>query len=154
MNCDISDDTIQVINFSTNNILASIDLKKLHKVIELPQISPITDGPSYIIGIIDFSGIIVPIIDLSMRIQNTIPTRYTLDTPILICNVSDNKKIGLIVRAVNGLSTVPKSSMEKYTLGHDNLFRAVIKYQSTISLLIDTDYVMKKHDKNIQLGDQ
>lgn len=151
----VENDTIlQVINFDINQSHLAIDLKCVHKIILLPTITPIKNAPIYIIGLMNFAGSIIPIIDLFIRLENKKPSKYNINTPILICNQKSGKKIGLLVDRVNDLTLVSKSMLEKNDFNNDKLFSASIRYSSTISLLMDIHYLIKDAFNEVGLNEK
>lgn len=134
---------VSVVNFSTRDFHGSIDINYLLKVISLPSIDPTPTGPNYMVGFINLAGQIVPVIDLSMRMRMSMPEQYTINTPIIICKRKDGKLFGLIVEKILGIANVDQSLIE-YDMNqkYNGLVTAAIRYESYISLMINTDELL------------
>lgn len=134
---------LSVVNFSTRDFHGSIDINSLLKVISLPNIEPTPTGPAYMVGLINLAGQVVPIIDLSMRMNMSMPERYTIDTPIIICKRKDGRLFGMIVESIIGITDVDQAFIEyDANTKYHGLVTAAIRYEDHISLLINTDELL------------
>lgn len=143
MDTQVNDKTMQVVNFSTRDIRGSIEISYVSKVIAIPRISPAPSGPPYMIGLLNIAGEIIPVIDLSMRLLMSNPSRYEINTPILVCRNDKNKLFGLVVEQVYQIESINEKMIQKENLeGMDHQFViGAIKYENSISVLLDINAV-------------
>lgn len=148
MEMTVNDRTIQVVNFSTHEFHGSIDIRYVTKVIALPRLDPAPSSPEYMVGLLNIAGTIIPVIDLSMRLNMSRPKHYDLNTPILICKNNDNKQFGLIVESVYEIEDVSNEMIQVSNLdGVDHKFvEGAIKHKDAISILLNIDAISRESD--------
>ncbi len=97
--------------FPLNDQLYALDVAVVDELIPLPEITPLGNMPSYIKGVIDLRGTIVPIIDLKIRLGlHSRP--YELDDAVIIVKVS-NLIAGLIVDPGSFVLELPSSALSR-----------------------------------------
>lgn len=80
------------------------------EVIRMVEITPVPDAPSFITGIINLRGEVIPVIDLRKRLG--VPAvSYSINTVILIAEI-DRKKRGVVVDSVCSVVSVPLSAID------------------------------------------
>ena len=84
--------------FSIKNVRYSVDVRNIEEVIPLPKITPLSNLPSFVCGIIYLRGRTVPIIDLRKRLGYE-DHSFELDNDIIVTKVH-GKIAGLIVDKV------------------------------------------------------
>lgn len=147
---ELKSGSLQVVNFSTRDFKASIDINHLLKVISMPQLSQAPSAPEYVIGVLNLAGMIIDVIDLSLLLKVSSPKKYTLKTPILVCRNNDGYYFGLIVDEVEDIATVTKDMIQS-EIGKFNkkIVSGAIKYKNHISLIINVNNLL---DDNIDLS--
>ncbi len=111
------------ITFSLSGKVYSILADQINEIIQLPALNIIEKLPNHIVGLINFKGKIINVIDLR-RYLGTPVTKYSIDHQILIVN-SGEKNVGIIVDSVNdviqfdrnNLEPLPYQSKDGYILG-------------------------------------
>lgn len=134
----------KVLHFLSQNVHVCIELNYVSKVILLPALEIIPNAPSYMVGLLNLSGISIAIIDLAIAFGLTRTQPYSLDTPILICT-DNNNQIGLLVDQIIGLTQITESSlqMQDKLRNKNSPFQAVATVNSTLSLLINMPYIFQ-----------
>lgn len=133
----------QFVNFTTRDFNGCIDVGCVTKVVALPTLSYSPGSPDYVIGLLNLAGEIIPVIDLSMRLAVSAPEKYTINTPILICQNARQQKMGLVVDTVDDIKTV-KDELIQYDV--DNIDKrfvdGMIKLDGGIALIINIDSII------------
>jgi purine-binding chemotaxis protein CheW len=142
----IKQKSLQVINFSTRDFQACIDINNLVKVISLPQLNITPEGPDYNIGLMNMAGTIIPVIDLCMRLNASKPKQYSIYQPILICKDKQNQFFGLIVDKVEGITTVLPGMLQKNVnnTSESTFVSGMIILEGGISLLINVENMLNE----------
>ena len=62
---------IQVVSFLVNEMSYAIDIDRIHEIIYFKKATPLPQAPSFIEGVLDLRGTVVPIIDLKKKMGMT-----------------------------------------------------------------------------------
>lgn len=76
-----------------------IDILKVQEIRGYERVTPIPNLPTYIKGVINLRGVIVPIVDMRMRF-NLAKAEYDAQTVVIVLNVG-GRVIGLVVDRVS-----------------------------------------------------
>lgn len=133
---------LQVLQFISRDIKLCMEISHVEKIIPLVLIEKIPNSPNYIIGLINYAGNSIPVIDLAIRLGFT-EQKYSLDTPILVCHDNSNV-LGVIIDEVIGLNNVDKTYIQKHKKFdvENSLFKAAIILNTEISLLVDINNLL------------
>jgi purine-binding chemotaxis protein CheW len=150
---ELEEDT-QKDKFLTFEIEKEIYGIEIHLVTEIIGIQPITEVPevpSYVKGIINLRGKIIPVMDVRLRFKKEF--RAYNDRTCVVVIESGNVVLGLIVDSVAEVLVIPeenivpppeiKSSKNKYIKG-------IGKVGATVKLLIDCDKIFNEQAEGIQ----
>jgi purine-binding chemotaxis protein CheW len=101
---------IALVCFSVGETKYAAVVASICEVIRMVEITPVPDAPSFIAGIINLRGEIIPVIDLRKRLG--VPSvSYGTNTVILIAEI-DGKKRGVVVDGVSSVLSVPLSAVD------------------------------------------
>lgn len=125
-------------------------ITELREIIEIQEVSPVPEFPSYAKGIINIRGDIVPVIDVRLRFKKP-EVEYTSRTCIIIVN-SGSLNIGFIVDCVDevidikgdDISPAPKltSRAAKYVSG-------IGKVENKLIIVLDAEYLISDEDHTL-----
>jgi purine-binding chemotaxis protein CheW len=87
-----------------------IDIMGVREIRGWTQATPLPHAPSYVRGVINLRGAVLPIVDLAMRFGLGL-TEPTPRSVIIVVQVQQ-QVIGLLVDAVSDILTVPEASMQ------------------------------------------
>jgi purine-binding chemotaxis protein CheW len=76
------------LTFTLHGLLLAIDTKVVREIIWLPELTLIEECPSYITGVINMHGKLVPVMDLTVRFGHA-PQRYSCSDRVIILDVSE-----------------------------------------------------------------
>jgi purine-binding chemotaxis protein CheW len=133
----------EVIHFLVQNVHLCFEIQYIVKVLPLVQLKPVPDSPSYLAGLMNIESKSIPVIDLALRLGLKRREKYTLATPIIICN-DNSQETGIIVDEILGLSVAEKSALQMQTKFADpeSLFRGVITLDTKLALLLNMQQIL------------
>ncbi len=99
----------QLVTFKVDQAEYGLEILYVQEIGRLPQITKLPKTPSFIKGVIDLRGIIIPVLDLRDKF-GLISKQYSEKTRVIIIEISD-KKLGIVVDNVSQVIRVPESSI-------------------------------------------
>lgn len=152
---DIYSENEQYLTFILENELYAFDVIKTKEVLNLVKITPIPMAPSFMIGVINLRGSVVPVIDLREKFSLK-PAEYTIDTSIVIVEIAFGNEIltiGVLVDAVKAVvkfdnaqtEPPPKIGMQL----NENMIQAIAKLNNNFVMILNTDTVFSKQELGI-----
>ena len=101
---------VQVACFSLDNDLYAVDIMRIKEIIRPQKLTPLPQAPSFIDGIINLRGAVIPVVDMRKRFG--MPAReLTASTRLLIVRLSA-QTLGLVVDDVTEVITVPTKDIK------------------------------------------
>ena len=148
-----NNNTIQnFLAFYLNTKNYAFPILKVNEVIVLPEITPIPKTPSYMKGVINLRGQIIPIIDLRLALDIE-EVEYDKQTCVIIVKMqvqNFEKMVGFIVDCVSEVFEISSSNIENppdygEKLNNDFL-KGIGKVKDKIIMLLDIDQILSKSD--------
>jgi purine-binding chemotaxis protein CheW len=126
-----------------------IDIRRVYEIIRLQPITPVPAAPSYIEGVLNLRGRIVPVVDLAGRF-GLARSKASKASRIVVVGIGD-ARVGLVVDGVSQVMMVPDDVVEETPAtvsGGDEAryLRAIAKLADSLVMLLDLDAL-------IELGD-
>lgn len=140
----------QIVSFRLANEEYGVDIMRVQEIILLGQITKMPEVPSYICGLINLRGHVIPIVDLRKRFglsshENNEHTR------IIVVNVA-NKTIGMIVDAVDEVLRVNPNQIEpppSSVAGIDHRYiTGLVKLEDKLLILLSVENLLSDEDKS------
>jgi purine-binding chemotaxis protein CheW len=135
------------LTFNLQKEIYGVDIAFVRQIISIQEITPIPDQPSYVKGIINLRGEIIPVIDLRIKF-NKPEKEYDEKTCIIILDVED-KSIGIIVDNVAEVVTLTDneiSSIPEFNKNSDGGFIQGIGKQN------NEVFILLKCNELVELG--
>ncbi len=101
---------VQVVGFMLGNEHYGLDIMGVEEIIRLVDITPVPRAPSFVEGIINLRGRIIPVVDLRKRLK--MPTGGKDDTSRIIIMKVDTRRLGFIVDKVEEVLHIPEENVE------------------------------------------
>ncbi len=101
---------VQMVSFMLEDIEYGIDILQVHEIIRIPEITRLPNTPSYIKGVINLRGSVVPVVD--MRERFGLPQGTQTDQTRIIVIESGDKLIGLWVDSVYQVVRLPLANID------------------------------------------
>ncbi|TCO76570.1 chemotaxis protein CheW [Chromatocurvus halotolerans] len=141
------DSTNQYLTFILDDEEYGIDILQVQEIRGWSKTRPIPNSPSWLKGIIDLRGSIVPIIDLRERFHIA-PLEYGPNTVVIVVRFHDEKNrdqrdLGIVVDAVSEVySVAPKSVKSAPNVGSaidEQLIEGIAMINDKMIVLLDMD---------------
>ncbi|MFO1008929.1 MAG: chemotaxis protein CheW [Planctomycetota bacterium] len=134
----------QFLTFSLGNETYGIEILRVQEIRGYTAATPIPNSPSWVRGIMNLRGTIVPVVDLRAKLGLE-PTAYGRFTVIIVVNVG-TRVIGLIVDSVSDvLSFSPQDVQPAPDLGggsEGRFARGIARVQESLVVLLDLERVL------------
>jgi purine-binding chemotaxis protein CheW len=145
-----SNELLQLVSFKIGNEEFGINILIVQEIIKTVQITKIPNSPSFVEGIINLRGKVIPVIDLRVRL-NLEKKPQDKDTRIIVLEIN-SKTIGFIVDEVNEVLRIPKSITEpppEMVTGLNSEFiTAIGKLDDRLITLIDLEKILSTDEKS------
>lgn len=131
---------IELVVFRLGNEEYGIEIGFAQEIIRIPEMkTKIPAMPSYVEGLIDLRGSVIPIIDLKKRFGYE-ETERSMDSRLLILNL-EGLLVGIIVDDVSEVIKLEEQAIEKFnaeifTLGNKSI-QGIARIEKRLILLLD-----------------
>lgn len=105
------DDVLQFVTFVVADEIYGVSVHVVQSINEMVQITRLPNSDSFIEGVINLRGNVVPVINIRKK-YNLPHKEYDLFTVIIIVEIRD-RLVGLIVDSVSDVISLPASSIQK-----------------------------------------
>lgn len=149
----------QILTFKLNDEEYGVDILQVNTIREWTPITTIPDMPSYIRGVLNIRGDIVPIIDLRERLSLPL-VEYTSTTVVILLNINYQDQdmiLGIVVDSVSDTYTIkPDNIRAKPQVGEHvqvNYLKGLVELDEHLILLLDSKKLLsEKHlDQLVEL---
>jgi purine-binding chemotaxis protein CheW len=88
----------------------AVAASRVREILRLPVFAPVREAPRYIVGVMNYRGHIVPVMDLGLRLGEP-PWSYSIDDYVIIFE-QESRLLGIIVNEVHGVQEIPQETIE------------------------------------------
>ena len=146
----VEKEEIKMLTFSLDNVFYGVDVNQVREVKNFEGATPVPCAPSYVKGVTNLRGEVVPVIDLRKRIG--LSDRKENEPGIMVI-VQDKHPIGVVVDSVIDVLTLQKKDIETnpeslITDRSDGVI-GIAKHDKDLIVLLDIIKFLSKDD----LGD-
>lgn len=138
----------QLVIFELGDEDYGIEIAAVEGIIKMQDITRLPKCPSYVEGIINLRGSVMPVIDLAKRFG--IPPRENNNETRIIVVIMDNIKIGMIVSAVSEVMTIDDSVIEPppsvVTTINSGFISGIARIDSRLIILLGLNKVLTKEE--------
>ena len=128
----------QLVSFKVSDEEFGIDILQVQEIIRMLPIAIVPSAPSFVKGVIDLRGEVIPIIDMRKRFKLP-PIAYDNETRIIVVHTTFT--VGFIVDAVCEVIRISESAIEKPPAVVDgdgsNYIKGVSKLEKGLLILLD-----------------
>jgi len=135
------------LTFQLEQVFYGIDIKNVTEIIGIQKITEVPEMPSFIRGIINLRGKIIPVMDVRLRFNKEF-REYTDRTCIIVIDIMAIS-IGLIVDSVSEVLNIPESGiMPPPDVNNLNsrYIKAIGKVEQEIKLILDCEKLLNDHE--------
>ena len=132
------------INFTLDQEEYAIELIKVKEVVRCKKILGLPNTDSFIRGVINLRGIIIPVVDLRAKFGMQ-PSAYTKFTVIIVLEIS-NKTMGLIIDTVPDVVLLSPNELQPpptfKTLINEKYIKRIGRKESRLIVILDTEQLL------------
>ena len=139
----------QYIVFINNNQKFALYVSRIEKIIEYQEPKKLPDTSDYFLGVIQYNGKILPIIDLSKRLYN-LDHNHSVDTKIIVV-LWKNQHMGIVVDDIMGIRSFIATQFEEFDLDIEvssEYIVGFIKSHGDIIVTLDMDKIFSSSQGN------
>ncbi|MCB4204716.1 chemotaxis protein CheW [Deferribacterales bacterium Es71-Z0220] len=142
------EDSIQLVGFKLGDEEYAIDVLKIQEIIRLIEITSVPRMDSYILGVINLRGKVIPVVDLRVRFELD-KSDFDKKTRIIVVKF-EKENIGFVVDEVTEVIRIDKSIVEPTpplvgAVGQEYIL-GICKYLKRLIILLDIDRVVYNDD--------
>ncbi|MDR2055723.1 MAG: chemotaxis protein CheW [Desulfovibrio sp.] len=138
------DNLIQLVTFRIAEEEFGVDILAVQEIIRLMQITMVPRAPSFIEGVINLRGKVIPVINMRTRFNMT-PAEHNNDTRIVVMEFGQ-KIVGFLVDAVSKVLRIPAATVEEappVVVGISSEYiRGVGRLGERLLILLDLDNLL------------
>ncbi|MDD2447112.1 MAG: chemotaxis protein CheW [Tissierellia bacterium] len=130
--------------FINNQQKFAINISHVEKIIEYQNPNPIPESSEYLLGVIQYSGSVLPVIDLNKKLYDIV-TSHGEDDKIIVIIWKDTY-LGLAIDEIVGIKGYDDDKLEKSSLDtqisiSNRYIIGFIKEDEDITIVLDTDRI-------------
>ncbi len=105
-----SSDLSQYVTFTLGNVDYGIEILSVQEFKGYSAVTPIPNMPSYVRGVMNLRGIIIPVFDLRVRFGLPAPLD---ELSVIVVAVVDGRTVGLVVDTVSDVIDIRQSDIQE-----------------------------------------
>jgi len=145
---DKIDEVDQIITFRIEDEEYGLEILKVKEVIRIKEITRLPKAPSFVKGVINLRGDVIPIIDLRDKFGLS-QREYSEMTRVIVAEV-DNKSIGMVVDSVSHVIRISSDQIDPSPLISglaSEYVRGVVKLGERLIVLLNIDKILTTEEK-------
>nr|WP_319487213.1 chemotaxis protein CheW [uncultured Caproiciproducens sp.] len=139
------------LTFALSEEIYGIEICFVTEIVGVQKISVLPGSPTYIKGVINLRGKIIPVADMRLRFRKEV-VPYTARTCIVVVDIQ-NYTVGLIVDEVREVAMIPDECIApppSTKIGYRNRFiKGIGKVGDAVQLLLDCEQIFKEDEVEI-----
>jgi purine-binding chemotaxis protein CheW len=142
-----SDTLLQIVTFQVDSEVFALDILKVHEIIRFQPLTRVPNLPSYVEGVLNLRGKVIPVVGLRQRIGLT-RREPTATTKIIVASVKDNV-LGFMVDSVSEVLRIGADTVEpapRLGEGGQRYVSGVGKVNDQLLLLLDLDKLLTEEE--------
>ncbi|MFN3077264.1 MAG: chemotaxis protein CheW [Alphaproteobacteria bacterium] len=151
--------SLHILTLGLQGEVFAVETARVHEVLELSHVTEVPNSRSFVRGLINVRGKVVPVADLRRRFGMEV-VEFTLDTRIVVMDIhldGETIQVGAVADRVYGVTEVAAASMEDAPrIGmkwRAEFVQAIGKQEGTFIIILDIDRVFAT-DEAAYLGAQ
>lgn len=147
-----SDALLQIVTFHVGTETFALDILKVHEIIRFQQLTRVPNLPSYVEGVLNLRGKVIPVVGLRQRIglERKEPSATT---KIIVASVKD-EVLGFMVDSVSEVLRIGADTVEpapRLSEGGQKYVSGVGKVNDLLLLILDLDKLLSENE-NVQVA--
>ncbi len=148
---EVHEKEIQVIAFRLNEELVGVPIEQVIEITNNRDLTPVPKAPSFVIGVMNLRGKIVPVINLKehLRIPSQIPEDIYSKNKIVILETPKGE-VGIIVDEIVGSIKFPESDILPEPIGAIGIdvkfISGVVQLDSDLLILLSVESIFNQEE--------
>ena len=134
-----SDELLQLVSFKIGNEEFGVDILKVQEINRMVEITKVPQAPSYVEGVINLRGKVIPIVDLRKRFNLELK-EADKNTRIVVVDI-EGSIIGMVVDSVSEVLRLPSDTLEPapeiVTGVNSEYIKGVAKLEDRLLIFLD-----------------
>lgn len=105
-------ETMDIVPCTINDVLVGVPLSVIDQVVGIARLSPTRDAPPWIRGLLNLHGVMIPIVDVAVRLAHP-PMKMDLGDLILLCSTRHGC-MGLWVQSVFSVTRISTATLDRH----------------------------------------
>ncbi|MGL4369778.1 MAG: chemotaxis protein CheW [Spirochaetota bacterium] len=140
----------QYVTFSIGLEIYGVDVRRVQEIIGMTQITPVPNTVSFMKGVINLRGSVVPVIDMRKKFRME-AKEYDSFTVIIIVEVKE-RLIGMIVDTVSDVADIPIGNIQDtphFTSKIDtNFIEGIGQVDNSLIIILDVESILTAEEMN------
>ncbi len=145
------DELLQLVSFRIGEEMFGVDILKVQEINRLTEITKVPQAPSFVEGVINLRGKVIPIIDIRKRFGMSLK-ECDKDTRIVVVDI-ETSVMGMIVDAVSEVLRIPATTVEPApdiaTSVSSEYIRGVAKLEDRLLILLELGKIFSEAEREI-----
>lgn len=145
----VTEELLQLVSFKIGDAEFGVDILKVQEINKMMELTIVPNTPSFIEGVVNLRGRIIPVINLRSRLGLEIK-EYDSETRIIVVEL-DDKTIGFIVDQVEEVLRIPKDITEpppEVVSGvNSEYITAIGKLEDRLLILLDLSKILSNEER-------
>jgi purine-binding chemotaxis protein CheW len=134
----------QLVIFELSGEFYGVNVAQVQSIIPMQAIVVVPGAPSFVEGVINLRGAVVPVVDLRARFELPLPAKE--GKAVIVIVELDNLQVGLVVDKVTEVTRIPEADIEPpsplLTSGLDTAYlRGIGKLDERVVILLDLERI-------------
>ena len=142
---------MQLVVFDLATEAYGVDISAVREIIRLQDITRVPRAPSFVEGVINLRGKVIPVIDLRKRFSLPISEEST-ENRIVVVDIG-GQDIGVVVDAVNEVLRISSDSVEPpssvITGAESDYLLGIAKLEDRLIILLDLERVLSDEERQV-----
>ncbi|VAW75052.1 Positive regulator of CheA protein activity (CheW) [hydrothermal vent metagenome] len=158
MSIGLTGDEDQYLTFMLDGEEYGVDILRIQEIKGWDRITHIPNTPTYMLGVINLRGAIVPVVDLRQRFGMPV-TEYGPTTVVIVLKVKgeDRERImGVVVDAVSDVYDIPESELKPAPVNAKDSIMGSVRSLATVEekmvILLDVDHLLNTRELSAMDG--
>jgi purine-binding chemotaxis protein CheW len=143
-------DMLQLVSFKLREEEFGVDILQVQEIIRMQEITNVPNAPSFVEGVINLRGRVIPILDLRKRFG--LEAKEHSKTTRIIVVMIGQVTVGLIVDEVSEVLRLPEDTVEPpppIVAGiESDYIKGVGKLEDRLLILLDLNKILSGEEKN------
>ena len=135
----------QIVGFRIGQETFGLPIAIVREIVRVPEITPVPNAPTYIEGVINLRGRIIPVVDLRKRFGGDI-AELNKKSRVVVVEL-ETRVVGLIVNSASEVLRIPPSEIEApqniFQEGEINFITGVGKLNGRLVMLLDLSRILE-----------